>query len=357
MMLILFMNQDEEALKDKSPTYSPSCLRWIKQMYDEAKRDGKYIFLCSHHPMLPAVPAHRLGAGKENRDMRAPVVGHMLADMGFNLAFTGHSHFCDVGYVKSDYGNHMWDITTPSVRFYPPAYREIELDGKSESVTYNCKYIEAIEGMKIEEDSLFEHYHKAFYNDYYRMVTGSNATLKKLMDRLTVKDIYFLVKGKARLTSEEYKSIKDMKLFDIIIETAFNMLIGDGAYTPDSPEYKVIISVSAMLDSIINTQPFIDVKSKLLGGYSVSDIIEPMLFNNSVPDREGSLDLNEIPQLRMETPVYKSHAGAILMGIIYVLVLLLSPLAPIAIAIGLPMLTVKKRRNAKKHQEPFYRYS
>ena len=336
--------RNEEALKDKSPTYSPSCLRWIKQMYDEAKRDGKYIFLCSHHPMLPAVPAHRLGAGKENRDMRAPVVGHMLADMGFNLAFTGHSHFCDVGYVKSDIGNHMWDITTPSVRFYPPAYREILLDGKSKSLTYNCKYIEAIEGMKIEEDSLFEHYHKAFYNDYYRMVTGSNATLKKLMDRLTVKDIYFLVKGKARLTAEEYESIKDMKLFDLIIETAFNMLIGDGAYTPDSPEYKVIISVSAMLDSIINTQPFIDVKSKLLGGYSVSDIIEPMLFNNSASDREGCLNLNEIPPLRTETPIYKSHTGAILMGIIYVLLILLSPLAPIAIAIGLPVLTIKKRK-------------
>lgn len=349
--------RNEEALKDKSPTYSPSCLRWIKQMYDEAKKDGKYIFLCSHHPMLPAVPAHRIGAGKENRDMRAPVVGHMLADMGFNLAFTGHSHFCDVGYVKSDIGNHMWDITTPSVRFYPPAYREIELDGKSKSLTYNCKYIEAIEGMKIEEDSLFEHYHKAFYNDYYRMVTGSNATLKKLMDRLTVKDIYFLVKGKARLTAEEYESIKDMKLFDLIIETAFNMLIGDGAYTPDSPEYKVIMSVSAMLDSIINTQPFIDVKSKLLGGYSVSDIIEPMLFNNSASNREGCLNLNEIPPLRTETPIYKSHAGAILMGIIYILLLLLSPLAPIAIAIGLPVLTIKKRKKLKKHQEPFYRYS
>ncbi len=349
--------RNEEALKDKSPTYSPSCLRWIKRMYDEAKRDGKFIFLCSHHPMLPAVPAHRLGAGKENRDMRAPDVGHMLADMGFNLAFTGHSHFCDVGYVKSDSGNLLWDITTPSVRFYPPAYREINLDGKSEKVTYNCKYIDAVESTKIEEKSLFEHYHKVFYNDYYRAVTGSNPTVKKLMDCLTVKDIYFLVKGKACLTSEEYKRIKDLKMFDLIIETAFNMLIGDGAYTPDTPEYKVVISICAMLDSIIDTQPFVNVKDKLLGGYSVTDIIEPMLFNNSVSDRTATLNLNEIPQPRMETSVYKSHAGFVLMGIIYVLALILSPLAPIAIAIGLPVMIVKKRRKAMKHQEPFYRYS
>ena len=349
--------RNEEALKDKSPTYAPSCLRWIKQMYDEAKRDGKYIFLCSHHPMLPAVPAHRIGAGKENRDMRSSVVGHMLADMGFNLAFTGHSHFCDVGYVKSDNGSLLWDITTPSVRFYPPAYREIDLDGKSEAVTYNCKYVDADENIKIKEKSLFEHYHNVFYNDYYRVVTGSNATVKKLMDRLTVKDIYFLVKGKARLSSEEYKAIKDMKVFDLIIETAFNMLIGDGAYTPDTAEYKVLMSVAAKLDSIVDTQPFVNVKDKLLGGYSVSDIIEPMLFNNSVPDRAGELNLRDIPTLRMETPVYKSHAGSVLMGIICVLALLLSPLTPIAIAIGLPVLTVKKRKKAKKHQEPFYRYS
>ena len=103
--------------------------------------------------------------------------------------------------------------------------------------------------------------------------------------------------------------------------------------------------------------PIVNVKDKLLGGYSVSDIIEPMLFNNSVPDRAGELNLRDIPTLRMETPVYKSHAGAVLMGIICVLALLLSPLTPIAIAIGLPVLTVKKRKKAKKHQEPFYRYS
>ena len=82
-----------------------------------------------------------------------------------------------------------------------------------------------------------------------------------------------------------------------------------------------------------------------------------MLFNNSVPDRAGTLDLNEIPQLRAETPVYKSHAGSVLMGIIYVLALVLSPLTPVAIAVALPVLAIKKRGKVKKHQEPFYRYS
>lgn len=265
--------RNEEALQDKSPTYTPSCLRWIKQMYDEAQRDGKYIFICSHHPMLPAVPAHRIGAGKENRNMRSPVVGHMLADMGFNLAFTGHSHFCDVGYLKSDSENLLWDITTPSVRFYPPAYREIELDGENNTVSYNCRYINSTQEINIAESSLFEHYHNIFYNNYYHSVTDSNETVKKLMDRLTVKDIYFLVKRKARLTDEEFDSIKTLKIFDLIIESAFNMLTGDGAYTPDTPEYKVLMPLCAMLDSIIDTQPFVNVKDNYLGGYSVSRLL------------------------------------------------------------------------------------
>lgn len=349
--------RNEEALQDKSPTYTPSCLRWIKRMYNEAQRDGKYIFICSHHPLLPASPAYRIGAGKENRNMRSPVVGHMLADMGFTLAFTGHSHFCDIGCLRSDSKNLLWDITTPSVRFYPPAYREIDLDGENKKVTYNCRYIEADENMSIDEDSLFEHYHSVFRNRYYRSVTGSNATIKKLMDRLTVKNIYFLVRGKARLTREEYGRVKNLKIFDLIIESAFNMLIGDGAYTPDTPEYRVIMPLCAIIDSVTDTQPFIDIKDGYLGGYSVSEIVEPLLFNNSAADRAGALDLTEAPVSRTDTPVYVSYAGNVLMAVIFVLALVLSPLAPIAVAVALPVLTVKKKRKAKNHKGPFYKYS
>ena len=177
------------------------------------------------------------------------------------------------------------------------------------------------------------------------------------MDRLTVKDIYFLVKGKARLTAEEYRGIKDLKIFDLIIEAAFNMLIGDGAYTPDTPEYRILMTICAKLDSIIDIQPFVNVKDNYLGGYSVSEIVEPLLFNNSAPDRTGTLDLTAIPPSRMDTPVYTSHAGNILMGLICVLAFVLSPLAPIAVAVALRVISVIKKHKSKKHLGPFYRYS
>ena len=335
--------RNEEALKDKSPTYSPACFRWIKQMFNEAKRDGKYIFICSHHPFMPAVPAHRIGAGKENRDMRSPVVGHTLADMGFNFAFTGHSHFCNAGYLKSPEGNILYDVTVPSVRFYPPAFRLVDMDPKNENIKYNCIYIDVPEGSAIKEESLFEHYHRKFYDQYYHSVTCSNAIVKKLMDNARISDIYFLVKNKAKLTGSEYAAVKDVKLFDFIIEIAFNMLIGDGKYTPDTPEYRIMMPLCAKLDSIVNTQPFIDIKTKFLGGYSVSEIIEPMLFNNSVPDREAEINAGKEPVDKTVCPVYSSHAGDAVMAVIYLLAVLISFSAPAVAAIGIPILTLKKK--------------
>ena len=349
--------RNEECLQDKSATYSPSCFRWIEKMCKEAERDGKFIFVCSHHPLVPPAPAYRIGAGKENRNMRSPAPGHTLADIGINLAFTGHTHFCDVGYLKSEKGNLLCDITVPSVRFYPPAYRLIDLDGKAGKIKYNCTYINTPQGFELEEDSLFEHYHKGMYNQYYRSVTGSNDALKKFLDKAKVKDVYFLVKNKAKLSESEYQNIKETKIFDLIIEIAFNMLIGDGKYTPDTPEYKFMMSLSAKLDSIIDTQPFIDVRKNYLGGYSVSQVIEPMLYNKSVSDREAEFDFTKMPKNSGTAPVYTSHAGEAVMGFVYVAAILFSVMYPAAAAVGIPLLTVRKKLKEKKNPaEPTLKY-
>ncbi len=349
--------RNEECLKDKSATYSPSCFRWIERMINEAKRDGKYIFACSHHPLVPPAPAYRIGAGKENRDMRSPVPGHTLADMGINLAFTGHTHFCDVGYVKSEKGNLLCDITVPSVRFYPPAYRLVELDGINGRIKYNCTYVTTPQDFEIEEESLLEHYHKGMYNEYYRSITGKNAAVKKFLDKATLGDFYFIVKGKAKLSDAEYGKIKDEKVFDLLIESAFNMLRGDGKFTPDTPEYKYLMSLCAALDGIIDTQPFVDIKKKVLGGYSVSQVIEPLLYNSSVPDREADIDFTVMPQSEVIAPVFTSHAGDAVMGLVTAAALLLSLVYPLAAAAGLPLLVLKKKLKEKKNPtSPLQKY-
>ena len=341
--------RNEECLGDKSATYSPECFRWIERMYEEAKRDGKFIFACSHHPFVPPAPAYRIGAGKENRDMRSPVPGQTLADIGINLAFTGHTHFCNTGYVKSERGNLLCNITVPSVRFYPPSFRFVDLDGNAGKIKYTCTYVTTPQGFEIKEDTLLEHYHIGMYNEYHYYVTRSNAKLKKFLDTANVGHFYFLVKNTAKLTESEYNSIKDLKIFDLIIETAFNMIRGDGDFTPDTPEYKFLMALCAKLDSIIDTQPFTDIRRKFLAGYSVTQVIEPMLYNNSVvSDRNAEFDFTVMPE-NTPTPAYTSHAGEAVMGVIYALSLLFSFAYPAAAAIGIPLLTIKKKLKEKKN--------
>ncbi len=105
--------RDVDPMNNMSPSYSPGCLRWIEETVREARAEGAFIFACTHHPLVPPVPAYKLGGG--DRNMRRAYVAHMLADLGIPLVFSGHTHFADVGFARSDRGNLLCDITTPGL--------------------------------------------------------------------------------------------------------------------------------------------------------------------------------------------------------------------------------------------------
>lgn len=342
--------RNEEALHDISVTYSPACLRWIKRMKDEADRDGKFIFACTHHPLVPPSPAYRVGAG--DRDMRSPYSAHVLADIGINLVFTGHTHFSDVGFAVSDCGNSLCDISTPSVRFYPPRYREVDLDGAAGKVSYKCITVSKPEGVSIKEENLEDYFRRELYEEYRKKIVREGSPVEKIVDK-KVKDVYFLFRHNAKLSKQELEEVGGTTLFDLVLSAAFNMLSGDGRYTPDTPEYKLLMSIAAFADSLADTQPFINVRKKYLKGYSVSQVMEPLCFSNLVPDNEGEIEFGRIPGERIKTEKLTSHAGDILMLVIYILAVILSPLLPLAAVIGLPVFTVKKK---KEHRSVTLRY-
>ena len=245
----------------------------------------------------------------------------------------------------------------PSVRFYPPAFRNIRLDGGAGTAEYDCEYVQTPDGYTVDEDSLYEHYHKDFYNKYYKTVTGSNPAVKKFMDKARVRDLLFLVNGSAKLTKKEIEEFSDTLLFDFIIEIAFNMLVGDGRYTPDTPQYRFMTALTAKLDSLISAQPFIDVKNKYLGGYSVTEVITPMLYNGSVPDKAGELDFTKEPPLIFSPAVPVSHAGDVLMGVLSAAGIVLAPLTGILSATALPVMTVLHKIKSKNtHSSPQMKY-
>lgn len=324
-----------------SSNYTLSCWKWIHSLCKEAKKQGKFIFACTHHPLLPPVPAYRIGA--TDKDMRSSFIGHRLADMGISLVFSGHTHFSDIGFMRSDRGNLLCDITTPSVRFYPPQFRIIDLDGINKRIKTISVPIEKVDGLDLGDKTLKEYIRQGFVDNYKRKAEGIKLPFGIKITEIPVKRIYPFCKHASELTKVEYSSIKDRRLFDILMEVALNMQGGDGEYTPETPEYKFLMGLCAVLDSICITQPFVNLKKKLKG-YSLSEIIEPMLFNNYIPDSNAEFDFTKEPEKQIETHKFKSNAGIILMVVLYVLAIPLSVLSPFVSVLALPILTVKKSK-------------
>ena len=120
--------------------------------------------------------------------------------------------------------------------------------------------------------------------------------------------------------------------------------------------YKFMMSISAFLDSVITTQPFKNIQKDLLKGYTVSEVIEPMLFNNYIPDNKASFDFTKEPAARLETPVYKSYAGEIMMLLLTVLLIPLSKVLAIFAPLTLSALTLRKNLKQKKDRVQPERY-
>ena len=124
------------------------------------------------------------------------------------------------------------------------------------------------------------------------------------------------------------------------------MQCGDGKYTPDTAVYKIIMGLAAFLDSVIDTQPFTDVR-KILKGYSISQFTQPMLFNNYVPDNNAEFDFTRMPDPRFQTPELKSHAGDYIMTVLSILAIPLAVLSPLAAITALPAAVIKKKKKLK----------
>lgn len=347
--------RNEEALHDISATYTPSCFRWIKSMIDLAEKEGKFIFVCSHHPFMPSVPLHRLGTGVRN--LRTPEAGHTLADMGINLAFTGHTHISCVNFLESEKGNLMCNVMTPSTCFYPPSYRKVELDGLNGRISYELEDVEIPQGTNIDEPTLREHFYKLFYKDYFREYTNIKPPFNKIVADGRVKDIFFPFRRKAGLTQAEYDRLKDKKLFDLVTDVIFNMVTGDGSFTPETPEYRLLMTAAAFADSVIDAQPFKDIRRKVFEGYTARETVEAMLFKNGVSDNKAEFDFTVRPEKTVQTPEFTSCAGDIIMTVLCILAVPVSLLIPPVISVGLPVKTVLKKIKLKKNPaEPIRKY-
>lgn len=337
--------RDVDSMYDASPTYSPACFRWIESIVRMAKAEGAFVFACTHHPLVPPVPAYKIGGTPRN--MRNPYVCHTLADIGISLVFSGHTHFADVAFGSSDSGNVLCNVTTPSICFLPPAWRLVDLDPLAHRVRLRTVPSEKTAEMQISEDTLRTHFIREFVDDRKRRIEALPHGLGKLVLGVRVKHLYPLCKSASGLTAREYASIADRRLFDVIMDLTVHMQAGDAPYTPDTPIYKFMMGLCAVLDSVIRSQPFFPIEKKLQG-YTLSQIVEPMLYNNGVPDNDAEFVFDRLPDERFSPCAYSSRAGDVLMIVLITAAVLLSPLSPIAASLALPVMTLLKKKKDRR---------
>jgi len=120
-------------------TYKSHLLNWVKKVSAEAKQRGKILIAFSHYPMVEfndnASPELKQLFGADKMQLqRVPdeEVAQQFADAGIQIHFGGHMHINDTGVRTSAKGNTLFNIQTPSLAAYMPAYKILTIYSDSE---------------------------------------------------------------------------------------------------------------------------------------------------------------------------------------------------------------------------------
>jgi len=119
--------------------YKSHLLNWVKKVSAEAKQKGKILIAFSHYPMIEfndnASPElKQLFDADKMQLQRVPneEVAQQFADAGIQIHFGGHMHINDTGVRTSAKGNTLFNIQTPSLAAYMPAYKILTIHSDSE---------------------------------------------------------------------------------------------------------------------------------------------------------------------------------------------------------------------------------
>ena len=119
--------------------YKSHLINWVKKVAAEAKQKGKTLIAFSHYPMVDfnddASPELKtlFGANKmQLQRVPSEEVAQQFADAGIQIHFGGHMHINDTGVRTTEKGNTLFNIQTPSLAAYMPAYKILTIHSPSE---------------------------------------------------------------------------------------------------------------------------------------------------------------------------------------------------------------------------------
>ncbi|GGF05604.1 metallophosphoesterase family protein [Flavobacterium limi] len=178
--------------------YKSHLIEWVRKVSAEARQKGKILIAFSHYPMIDfnddASPELKslFGANKMQLS-RVPneEVAQTFADAGIQIHFGGHMHINDTGVRTTSKGNTLFNIQTPSLAAYMPAYKILTIHSNTELE------IETVTIKKVSKfNSLFP-----FYDQEYAHLQNIKS------DIIWNKDI---------LNSKDYKGFTEWHLKELV---------------------------------------------------------------------------------------------------------------------------------------------
>ncbi len=300
--------------KNNMPSFSDELMKWVKGHVDAAREKGGIVICGTHWPIITPSPAYDV-MGKGNTFVNGEKRIRELADMGVRLFFSGHTHIQRMREVTTDKGNKIYSVQTSSLSGYPPKMRKITVDtetGNVEIRTIDIDLPELSLGMSFTEyarngffgiiESIpynMEHDVEALVKTEGGITLPNDFILKhpkivmyfgKKLNALTYEKVIRFSRKYNGMKEAEYASAKDKKFVKLILELAALLYRGNPHYSPETVEYKMLMGSIKKIEKLLS-RLHVNVENSL-AGYTLSDILEPLLYNSGIDDDNASLKVD-----------------------------------------------------------------
>lgn len=294
------------------PVFSDELMAWVKNHTDKAKEKGATVICSTHRPVVTPSPAYKvMGKGNTFADGEKRI--KELADMGVKLFFSGHTHIQYMGEIVSDKGNRIYSVQTSSLAGFPPKMRKITIDTEKNTadirtidldlpdlgITFTEYAKNGFLGIIEKIPYNMEHDVEAFANTEGGISLPKDLILKhpkivmflgRKLNNLTYSKVAKFSKKYHDLKEADLADKKDRKFVDLVMELVANLYRGNAPYSPDTVEYKIVMGTFRKLEKLLST--FGVDSRKLLSGYTLSEFIEPLLYNSGLDDDNVTVSLS-----------------------------------------------------------------
>ena len=296
--------------------YSDSCMEWIMEQLEDARKNDQYVIAMTHHPMVSPSPFYSI-IGKGDMQRNHETTREIFADAGLHCMLTGHTHIHNISYITTAKGNRFYDISCSALIGCPPNYRNVTFDPKNARIEVDTVTITDVPGVDTNGESFDKYMEGFFFGMIRRVVWAMGYDIDKLaemtpafsipsekvyklrhiikpigkfLNKLTFKKIWRVSKKESGLSKADIEDIKDNKVVDFIVELVKNLYCGDAPYTPDTREYKLTCAFLNIIDSFLNTIRM-PIGKFLKGAKSVRSLVEPLLWKDGFRDDRATLPL------------------------------------------------------------------